>query len=127
MRIANFVLVLACFGCSGQSDAITISGRLLLDGIPTEGEILIESVAGNDASNPPPVTVFADSDGQFSATIAHATEEDGSLRSRIVLRVSPPPTGDLPAALDELAPPEKTVTLHRRLHHGDRLSLLVTH
>jgi hypothetical protein len=127
MRVATFLLVLACFGCSEQIDAISVSGRLLLDGIPTEGEILIEPVAQKNASSPPPVTVFANSDGQFSATIAYATEENGSLPCRLVLRVSPPSTGDVPAALDETAPPEKIVTLHRRLHHGDVLTLLVTH
>jgi hypothetical protein len=126
MRIFTILIVLACFGCSEQSDAITVSGRLLLDGIPTEGEILLEPMARKNASSPPPVTVFADSDGYFSATIAHATEEDSGLPCRIVLRVSPPSTGDVPAALDETAPPEKTVTLHRTLSDGNELALLVT-
>jgi hypothetical protein len=126
MRVFTFFLVLACFGCSEQSDAITVTGRLLLDGIPTEGEILIDPVTRKNASSPPPVTVFADSDGHFSATIAYATQENGSLPCRIVLRVSPPSTGDVPAAFDEMAPPEKTVTLHRTLSDGDDLALLVT-
>ncbi len=126
MRVATFLLMLTCFGCSGESNAITVSGRLLLDGLPTEGEILIEPLAWKAASGPP-VAVFADFNGHFSATIAYTAEEDGGFPCRIMLRASPPSTGTIPAALDETAPPEKNVTLHRRLHDGDVLTLLVTH
>lgn len=146
------LLALVAGGCSGQSDVLTVSGQLLLDGIPSEGEILIEPIAQGDTPAPPPVTVFAESDGTFSATVARSavttsvettdaettdagtagaeTTDAGTadgISCRIVLRVSPPSDGDVPAALDELSPPEKTVTLHRRLHDGIVLSLIVTH
>lgn len=127
MRAIVIATLLLSSGCSAQSDAIAVSGQLLLDGVATEGEILIEPLAQKDLPTPSAVTVFADSNGRFSATIAHQLESVDAVPCRVVVRVSAPTDAEVPAALNEQAPPDRMVALRRTLNQANEWSLLLTH
>lgn len=127
MRALVIATLLLSSGCSAQSDGITVSGQLLLDGIATEGEIVIEPLVQKDVPTPSSVTVFADSNGRFTATIAHQLESVDAIPCRVVVRVSTPTDADVPAALNEQAPPDRMVTLRRSLNQANEWSVLLTH
>lgn len=119
-------MLLSC-GCSTQSDAITVSGQLMLDGLGTAGEILIEPLAQNDQPAPSPVTVFAGPNGRFAGSIPHDLNSVNGVPCRVVVRVPAPTDSDVPATLNEQAPPDRIVNLVRHLDETNEWHLLLTH
>ena len=127
MRASALALLLLGAGCSTQSDAINVSGQVSLDGISTPAEVLIEPLPQEDRTTLSPVTTFAGSDGSFAVSMAGEAPSTGPIPCRVVIRVSTPLNSDVPASLNEQAPPDRVVTLHRDLRDGQTLSLLLTH
>lgn len=106
-----FVLWLALFapGCqSGES----ISGELLLEGMPIAGEILFEPLDAEGVSTGRAETVFADPSGEFHVAL---TDIDEAEHVRIVIRATPVSEEGLPGTFDSQQLPDKVVTLRRTL------------
>lgn len=127
MRAIAIATLTLCCGCSAQSDAISVSGQVSLDGVTTAAEILIEPLPGKDGSTPASTTTFADAEGRFTATLPGGEEAADAIPCRVVVRVSAPVNADVPASLNEQAPPDRVVRLQRNLRDGQTLSIVLTH
>ena len=74
------------------------------------------------------ISVYPDSNGQFTVTIPVPPGQPANnrVRCRITLRLSPPTESGLPVAFDYDVPPEKVVTLLRNVESGVPLNFAVT-
>lgn len=105
---------------------MSVTGEVRLDGVCTPAEIQIEQVNADGDHVGRSVTAYADSQGQYTASIEPANGSDGPLVCHLVVRVSKLSRNGLSAAFDESAPPSKTIRLKRSIRNNDSLRILLT-
>lgn len=116
--------MLIATGCE-NSDALTVSGVVTLDGRPAAGELLFEPLAENGKRQGQSVTVVSESNGRFVAELPSEAAATSALPCRIVIRV-PRSAQGISSAFDYDALPDKVVELHRELTADTELTLLLT-
>lgn len=113
-------------GCGRDGGVVSVSGQVSLDGVGTPAEIQIEQLNADGNRFGRSVTVYADEDGVFSASIEPADSISKPLECRLVVRVSEVSSSGLLSAFDESSLPEKAIRLRRAIGDNDSLSLLLT-
>ena len=97
-------------GCS--EDGGSVSGRLLLEGQPIPGEVLLEPLDKENQSTGQSETAYADTTGEFHTELSDIGE---ATQIRIVIRATPVSEDGTPSSFDSTQLPEKVVTLNREL------------
>ena len=117
-------LALSINGC-GSSDALTVSGKVSLDGCPSVAELLIEPLNESGKRQGQSVTVSSQTDGRFHAVVPAESGSSTQLPCRISVRI-PRSSKQVSSAFDYDALPDKVVELRRDLSPNRELTLLIT-
>mgnify|MGYP005665612881 CR=1 FL=1 len=104
------VLSVVLTGCN--EDGGSVSGKLLLEGQPIPGEVLLEPLDKEDQTTGQSETAYADTTGEFEAELSDIGE---ATHIRIVIRATPVSEEGVPSSFDSTQLPEKVVTLKRKL------------
>lgn len=108
--ILPLVMATILVGCQGTDGVI--AGSLLLEGVPTAGELQFEFLDDSGNATGPSRSTYCDDAGEFEVPIPKETTAE---KVRIVIRVTPNDTAGFPDSFELTSLPQKTVTLIRDL------------
>ncbi|MDA0282065.1 MAG: hypothetical protein O3B13_17990 [Planctomycetota bacterium] len=113
-------------GCGANSEQVSITGLVMLDGLRVPAEIRFEQLNAEGVRVGRSATAFADENGHFSTSIEPHDGKDTPVTVSLVVRVSQLSDRGLPTVFDETVPREKIVRLKRTLTSNVSLTLLTT-
>jgi len=110
--LSSFAVMLAVLLAGCVAEVETVSGQLLLEGLPIPGEVLFEPLDKEDQTTGQSETAYADTTGEFEAELSDIGE---ATQIRIVIRATRVSEEGVPSSFDSTQLPEKVVTLKREL------------